>query len=234
MLINQKENRWKYIFKGLGVIFIYFFISFARNIPLRLLNIDLENLPEISYKIYSLIIEIIMFLVIYMIYEPEFNAAIDDIKKNHEKYFKDNFKYYIIGIAVMFGSNMLINFLGGGVSSNEGSVRAEFYSYPIITYISAVFLAPIIEESVFRLSFNALFKNKTLFILTSGLLFGYLHVMSMPLNKLFPLYLLSYSSCGLAFAYMTKRTGNILVPTGFHFMHNGIMMSMQIFLLIFS
>lgn len=234
MIINQKENRWKYIFKGLGVIFLYFFISFTKNILLTLLGIDLENIKEITYRIYSLIIEIIMFLIIYLIYESEFNEAIDDIKKNHEKYFKENLKYYIIGIIVMFGSNIIINLLGGGLSANEGSVRNEFYSYPITTYISAVFLAPIIEESVFRLSFNAIFKNKTLFIIFSGLTFGYLHVISMPLNILFPLYLLSYSSCGLAFAYMMKKTNNILVPAGFHLMHNGIMMSMQIFLLIFS
>ena len=234
MLIDQNKHRWKYIFKGLLTIFLYFFITYIRNIPFILLNINLDDISKTSYRIYLLILDVFMLLIMYLIYEKEFSKAIDDLKNNHNKYFKENLKYYIIGIIIMVGANVLINFLGGGISSNENSVRNELFEYPISTYISAVLLAPIIEETVFRLSFNAIFKNKIIFILTSGLFFGYLHVITMPVNKLFPIYLISYAAPGLAFAYINKRTNNILVSTVLHLMHNGILVSMQIFLFLFT
>lgn len=234
MIINQKKNRLLYLIKGLGTLFLYFFISYIRDIPFYLLNINLEDLPEVTYKIYLLVIEVIMILLIYLIFEKEINEAIDDIKINHQKYFYTHFKTYIIGIVIMLGSNIIINFIGGAMSTNETAVRNEFYSFPITTYISAVFLAPLVEEFVFRLGIKSIIKNKILFIIISGLFFGYLHVIKMPFNILFPLYLLSYSAPGLTFAYMMSKTNNIFTSIGFHLMHNGILMSMQVFLLIFT
>jgi len=234
MLIDQNEHRWKYIFKGLLTIFLYFFITYVRNVPFILLNISLDDVSDVSYRIYLLMLDVFMLLIMYLIYEKEFGKAIDDLKIKHHEYYRDNFKYYMLGIIIMIGSNVLINLLGGGISSNENAVRNELFQYPISTYVSAVLLAPIVEETVFRLSFNAIFKNKTLFIIVSGLFFGYLHVMSMPINILFPIYLISYAAPGLAFAYINKRTNNILVSTGLHLMHNGILMSIQIFLFLFT
>ena len=234
MIIEQRENRWKYLFKGLITIFLYFFISYIRNIPFILLNINLEDISKSAYQLYLVMIDVFKLLIMYFIYEKEFNLAIDDIKVNHLKYFRDNFKYYIIGILIMLGSNILINLLGGGMAVNEQAVRSDLFTYPLSTYISAVLLAPIIEETVFRLSFNSMFLNKYVYVLVSGLLFGYLHIKSMPLSLLTPIYLLSYASSGFAFAYINKRTNNILVSTGLHFMHNGLLVSIQIFLFLFT
>ena len=134
----------------------------------------------------------------------------------------------------MMASNMLINILGGGTSTNETTIRNEFTVFPIYIFISAAILAPLLEESVFRLAFRAIFKNDFLYITVSSLVFGSLHLIGTPINELLPLYLLSYCSCGIAFAYMLKKTNNIFVSMGFHFMHNGLILSMQTFLLIFS
>ena len=48
------------------------------------------------------------------------------------------------------------------------------------------------------------------------------------------LYLIPYSVPGCAFAYILTKTNNIFVPIGFHFLHNGVTMSLQILLLIFG
>lgn len=233
-MITRNKNELKYIIKGISVIFLYFFVSLFKDIPFILMHINTANLPSHIAITYNLAVEILMITIIFTIFDKEIKDAFNDIKKKHYTYFKDNLKYYIIGLIVMMASNMLINILGGGTSTNETTIRNEFTVFPIYIFISAVVLAPLLEESVFRLAFRAIFKNDFLYITVSSLVFGSLHLIGTPVNELLPLYLLSYCSCGIAFAYMLKKTNNIFVSMGFHFMHNGLILSMQTFLLIFS
>ncbi len=234
MIIKQSKNRWNYVFKGLGIIFLYFFISLFKYLPFDILHINYTDINDKTLIIYNLLLSATMIYIIFLIYREEFKLAIKDIKENHKEYFTKYFKIYLIGVIIMMLSNIIISKYGGGISENENAIRDEFKLYPVYTFISAVFIAPLLEESIFRLGIRSIFKNKTIYIIMSGLIFGGLHLMGMPLNKLFPLYLLSYCSEGFAFAYMMSKTNNVLVSTGFHFMHNGIIMSLQFFLLIFT
>lgn len=224
----------KNILKGLLGILIYFAVSFFSAAPLYALGIDPNKLPEYVANIYSLFMEFIIILCIFFLFQKEITNSFKDIKKNNLKYFKKYLKYYLLAVIVMISSNALISILGGGISENESSIRTSFQVSPIYIFVASVIFAPILEEFTFRGCFRAIFKNDVLFILTSGLVFGSLHLITMPLNALFPIYLLSYSSCGFAFAYMLAKTNNIFVSTGFHFMHNGILMSLQTFLLLFG
>ena len=234
MIIDENKNKWTYIFKGLGIIFMYFFISIYKSAPFELLHINPEDLSAYIKIAYNLILEITMIFGIYIVYEKEIKLAIKDIKKNHKTYFDKYLKVYLIGVIIMMLSNFIISIYGGGISENESSIRNQFELYPIYTFVSAVCLAPILEEMIFRLGFRSIIKNKYLYIAISGLVFGGLHLMGMPVDKLFLLYLLSYCSEGFAFAYMMSKSNNILISTAFHFMHNGLIMSLQFFLLIFS
>ena len=234
MLIDQNKNKSKYLFKGLGIIFIYFFISLFKSLPFELMRINIDDISSYITIVYNIIIELIMIFIICWVYNNEIKTAIKDIKENHMTYFKKYFTVYLLGVIIMMLSNIIISKYGGGLSENESAIRSEFQTYPIYTFISAVFLAPILEESIFRMGIKSIFKNKILYILASGLIFGGLHLIGMPIDKLFPLYLLSYCSEGFAFAYMMSKTNNVLVPMGFHFMHNGIILSLQTFLLIFT
>ena len=213
---------------------LYFIVSLCKNLPFILLKINVEDIPQHSYNFYSIVLEITMLVIIYYTFEKEIKLAIKDIKENHQEYFDKYFKTYLIGITIMILSNILINKLGGGISENESAIRDEFKLYPIFTYISAVFLAPLLEESIFRLSFRAMIKNKYFYIIISGLTFGSLHLIGTKIDYLLPIYLISYCSCGWAFAYMMTKSNNILVSTAFHFMHNGLLMSLQFFLLLFT
>ncbi len=234
MLIEQRKNRWNYLFKGLGIIFMYFFVSIYQTLPFTIMHINLNDINEFTKMTYSLILEFLMIFIIYLAYSKEIKAAIKDIKENHTNYFKKYFSVYLIGVIVMMLSNIIISKYGGGLSENESAIRNEFAIHPIYTFISAVFLAPAIEESIFRMGIKSVVENKIIYILMSGLIFGGLHLLTTPINNLFPLYLLSYCSEGFAFAYMMSKTNNVLVPMGFHFMHNGIILSLQTFLLIFT
>lgn len=233
-MIERENSNGNYIFKGLCAIFIYFFVSMFQSLPFDLMHIDTDALPAYLKIAYTLTIEVLMIVIIYYIFEKEYKKAIEDIKKNHKKYFDKYLKYYILGLVFMISANILINVLGGGLSNNETAIRDEFSLYPIYTYISSVLLAPPLEEAVFRLSFRSIFKDNFLFVTISSLIFGGLHLLTMPINSLFPLYLISYCSCGVSFTLMVKDSNNVLTSTAFHFMHNGIIMSMQVFMLIFS
>ena len=233
MIIKQNENRLKYFIKGISIITLYFMVSLFKNLPFIMLDINLEDIPQTSYNFYSIVLEILMLVIIYYTFEKEIKLAIKDLKENHQEYFDKYFKTYLIGITIMILSNILIDKLGGGISENESAIRDEFKLFPIYTYISAVFLAPLLEESIFRLGFRAMINNKLIYIITSGLVFGSLHLIGAKLDYLLPIYLISYSSCGWAFAYMMSKSNNILISTAFHFMHNGLLMSMQFFLLLF-
>ena len=48
------------------------------------------------------------------------------------------------------------------------------------------------------------------------------------------LYLIPYSALGISFAYILQKTDNIFVTIGLHFMHNGILMALQVLVLIFG
>lgn len=234
MVTFEKNTRLKNALKGIFAIILYFFVSLFKDFPLLLMGIHYDSLSIFCKEVYSVSIEILLVLAIILIFKDEFKKAFYDLKKNHLKYFTSNFKYYIIGVAIMMLSNVIILSLGGSSSDNETAIRGQFASYPIFTFISAVFLAPVLEESVFRLSFRNIFKNNLLFILTSGLIFGGLHLTGMLDSNLFFLYLVSYSVMGVVFAYMLTKTNNIFVTMGFHFMHNGILMSLQTFILLFG
>lgn len=234
MVEFTKKTRIKNIIKGISVIFLYFFISIFETLPLALLGINYNDLNTLIKEIYNLGIELILILSIYLILKDEIKSAIKDIKVNHIKYFSNNLKYYLLGVGSMMAANYLIMILGGDISENESSIRSQFDTNPIYTYISAVILAPILEESVFRLGFRNIFKNKFLFVLISGFVFGSLHLIGNFNNPLIFLHLIAYCGCGVAFAYMLAKTNNILVSMGFHFMHNGILMSMQVLLMLIS
>jgi membrane protease YdiL (CAAX protease family) len=66
----------------------------------------------------------------------------------------------------------------------------------------------------------------------SAFVFGGLHVFSSAETLIDLLYIIPYGAPGFVFAYMLSKTDNIFVPMGFHFMHNGILVALQILLLL--
>ena len=226
------DTRLGDIIKGVTAVAIYFLFSLFGNLPLELSGIDIAATPILFQEIYNISLEIIMIIIIIVLFKDYFKKSLTDLKKNHFNYFKKYLKYYILGVAIMMVCNSLIMALGGSTSDNETLVRNQFNFYPIYTFICAVFLAPILEESVFRVSFRKIFKNDILFILMSGLVFGGLHLIGMLDSPLILLYLGAYSALGFVFAFMLAKTDNVFVSMMFHFIHNGVLMSVQ-FLMFF-
>lgn len=229
---NNIKKRITIFKKGLLVVFLYFFTTMFQALPLLLITNDINRLPLIVKTIYLTIYEIIQVGIIIYILKDEIINCLKDMKQNHKFYFSNYAKYYLLAIIVMMISNVIISFINSGnIAGNEQAVRDTFAKAPIYMYFSAVIIAPLMEELTFRQSIRNIFSNNTIFVIASGLIFGGLHVMGNVNSPVDLLYLIPYSAPGIAFAYMLYKTNNVLVPIGFHFLHNGITMSLQMLLM---
>ena len=232
------ENNKEYIIKALkagAALFLYFVLSNLQALPFILLNIDTSTLSQTFRIFYSLFYELFLLMIILLLFLDDLKKAYSDLKKNHKKYFSSCFKYWIIGLLVMMFSNLILQkFSTNGIAGNEQTINELFEVSPLYIWVSAVLIAPFMEELLFRQGIRNIFKNDILFILISGILFGSLHVIGNVQNFWDFLYIIPYSSLGIAFAYMLYKTKNIFVTIGFHFMHNGILMALQFLILLIS
>lgn len=236
-LVNKKakniEKRLINFGKGMTALFTYFTLSELQTLPLVLSGVDYNVMPLALKVIYLLSFEILMVSAIGLILNKEIKKAFIDIKKNHQKYFSKYLKYWLYSLIIMAGSNIIISFInGGGVAGNEETIRQIFTKAPIYMFISAVFIAPVLEELTFRQAFRNIFSNDKLFIIMSGLVFGGLHVVGNVNSPVDLLYLIPYCTPGFVFAYIMAKTDNVFVSMGLHFLHNGVMISLQILLMV--
>lgn len=215
------------------VILSYFLIpTYIKYVVAYLANGSLSE--EISV-ILSIIIEILTLAVILLLFNKRIKENYVDLKKNHKKYFSKYFKFYLIGLAVMYIGNAILIFgLNGGLAGNEESIRSILLVHPIYVYISAVLIAPSVEELVFRGAIKNIIPNSILYILCSGLIFGGMHLVGNITSIIDLLYIIPYSSLGIAFAYIYSKTDNIFITMMLHTMHNGILISIQIAVMLFG
>lgn len=235
-MLNKIINYdYKKLFSGVFVIFIYFFLSLFEAVPLQLAQLNINTIPTSLKIFYMITYEILTMAIIILILNKKVKKDFKDILINHQTYYSKYFKVWLIGLAVMLLSNSFIVFvLNNDIAGNENAVRSLFSISPIYVYFSAVLYAPVVEELVFRQGICNIFGRNYLFVLISGILFGSLHVIGNVTTITDLLYLIPYSSLGVAFAYMLYKTDNIFVSMGFHFLHNGILMALQVLTLIFS
>lgn len=230
----MKKNDKKSLI-GIGVFLFYFFASQFQALPFWILGINTETLPEFVKIIYMIAFQIALIGIIAYIFRRDIKENLEDLKKNHQSYFKEYLKYWFIALGLMMLSNFIILILEpGSVAGNEEAVREMFNTTPIYTFVSAVAFAPLLEELVFRKSFRYMFSNDTLFILASGLVFGAFHVVGSFETFFDLIYIIPYSVPGLVFAYTLVKSKNIFVPISLHFLHNGILMSLQFLLMFLS
>ena len=235
---NKSLEEYKKYLKTCGIaattIIIYSLTSLLELSVLYYAKVNVQTMSILAKTIYLISFDILIMTIIAIINHKSLEKDIKDIKKNHKKYFSENFKYYLLALMVMMSANTIINIIQPGIAGNEESVRSIFNQAPIYMFFQAVIFAPFTEEMIFRKSIRRIIKDNLTFIITSGLIFGGLHVVGNINTFVDVLYLIPYSAPGIAFAYILTKTDNVLVPMGFHFMHNGIMMSLQIILLFFT
>lgn len=220
-------NKLKQIIKGLSVVIIYLVLSELIVLPLLMLGIDYQNLPQYIKIIYILVYELLMLSLIINMFKKELITGWKDLKKNHKDYFNKYFKYWILAVGLMSISNIIISFFVEGQASNQEAIVKMFESSPFYIFITAVVIAPLLEELVFRLAFKNIFGENWLFVLASGLAFGLIHVIGSGNFMAELVYIIPYSIPGFIFAYVLLNSKNIFVPVGLHLIHNGFLIALQ-------
>ena len=232
---NKTPEEFKKYLKiaGIGVatIIIYSMTSLIELGILYYSRIDVAKMSILAKSIYLILCETLIITVIAVMNKQKLKENFKDIKKNYNKYYTKYLKIYALSLLVMIISNILITQITKSIPGNEETIRQTLNKAPIYMFFSAVIFAPFTEEMVFRNSIRNIIQNKYAFIITSGLVFGGLHVIG-NINTIYDLlYIIPYSTPGIAFAYMLYKTNNIFVSMGIHFLHNFLLMTLQIILL---
>lgn len=189
-------------------------------------GIDNNNSLNIikNYSIdYSNILNFITYLFItipvFFIFRPEITYDFMLLKKDEEPIFSKVFTGFafmlLTSVALNLLTMLLQSFSGvGGDSVNQATiVMALQTDTRILMFLSAVVLAPIIEELVFRKAIFSLIKNPKIAILVSSITFGLIHVAAEPnlINLL--VQVIPYLGMGafLSYYYYYKTDSNIVV-----------------------
>ena len=120
--------------------------------------------------------------------------------------------------------NLLINVFLKNISSNEEQVREMLYHNVILAMISISIIAPILEELVFRKSLAPVIRNKWIYSIVSGLLFGSAHILTNFVQGIFVptdlIYILPYGCLGFTFALMDYDNKSVYSSIIIHALHN--------------
>jgi len=210
---------YKYIIKLISSIFIFLFISIFYSV----INIKYTHLnSNVIYLINSFTILICLILVY-------FKEIKEDIKKFELKNLSISLKHYIIGLTIYFIYQLIISkTITSNIPSNEEMVRNLFKANIFIAFISACFLAPILEEILFRFTLFKCTNNKYIFLLTSSILFSLFHVTNLQsIVQIF--FLCSYLILSFTLSYILYKSKNICNSILVHSIHN-LFMALLLFL----
>ncbi len=201
---------------------LFFFGSLLQLIPIFLFKINLDTASDFTRTSLTVFSNIIIVIILILMYRKDLIKGFKDLKEKKASPLGIGFNYWFFGLMIMVFSNFIISlFNQGGTSTNEESIRVIVNNFPVLALLSIALISPIIEELVFRKAFREIFENKWIYLFTSGVIFGGLHVFLSPIHSFVDyLYLIPYCSMGIAFAYMYYKTNNILVPITMHVMHN--------------
>ena len=180
-------------------------------------------LPNFSFfsKIPTYLIYVFIFLLVLILNFKELKKDFIIFVKNFKTYLPFIIKRYLIMLGVMVIVAVPIVYLNNGVtSSNQTLINDMFVKIPFLTFLLSVIYAPIIEESIFRLSIKKFFNNKIVYVLVSGFLFGTLHMIDKFTSFYDLLYIFQYSALGICLATAYYDSKNIFVSMSMHFIQN--------------
>ena len=212
--LNLKES-----IKGIISICMFLVLPYVCQIPFFFLY----SLKLINLNVYMIASYILLLTIYIIIYRKDLLKDFKDFKKNYKSILKTTIEYYLTGLIIMMLSNFIINSIGINNTANEELNRDILENHILFQFITAGFIAPIIEELVFRKSLRKVSDNKYIYITISALIFAIIHILS-SINTLSDLkmliHIIPYGAMGAAFASAYYKTDNIYGTIIIHGMHN--------------
>lgn len=158
------------------------------------------------------------------------------------KIFKSYFKEYFVLILKTWGKALVLIMITTIIiqiitnttqANNQIALQNSFNSNPVFIAILAMFYAPIAEELMFRGVFRKFIKNKKLFVIVSGVVFGLMHVIDDSKTLAEFSYVFVYSILGIYLAGIYAKTNNLCTNIFMHFMQNTFSVIGMILLMFF-
>ncbi len=224
----KHKNLYIQIIKGICVFLLFYYSALFRLIPIAIFHLDIDNLSNSMEVILNTYSNIILLLIIIIIYRKELIKEFKIFKEHLSENMDVGIKYWFMGMLGMMISNIILSIIGLGQAANEEAVQTMIEGLPWLMLIDAGIIGPFIEEIVFRKCFRNVFSNKWAFILTSGLVFGALHIISTNPSLSDWLFIIPYSSLGFAFAAMYEKTDTIYTSMSIHMLHNTLLVLVSI------
>lgn len=220
MSMKEKLKKYSKLIKGILALTIFFSTSFIQRLIIIILGTNIDKLTPKLGVIISCISSLIVTSLLVILYRKDLIKEFKIFKDNISENIDIGIKYWLLGLVGMMVSNLILNVvLNAGQAENEELVQKMIDTMPYLLLISAGILAPITEELVFRKAFKDNIKNKIVFPIVAGLVFGYLHVAGASSLVQF-LYIIPYSSLGIAFAVTYNKTNTVFTSISMHMFHN--------------
>lgn len=203
-------------------VFIFYIASqFTVAIPITIFKINLDNTSTKVIALLNLFPGVVLSLFLFYFYRKDLKEQFKEFKIKYHNIIEEIIKYWGLGLILMMISNILIStFSPVKQAANEVGIREILNSSPVIALISIVIVAPFTEELLFRKSLKDFINNKYLFVIISGFIFGFMHVIGSYKNTYDLLFIIPYGVLGGAFALLYHKTDNIYAPIFAHFFHN--------------
>ena len=219
LLKNIKIKNWL-IF--LGILFIFLYLDYFILAIYYTIGVDIYNLTLIN-KIIILISRYVILIAFFIIKDYKYlKEKWHDFTKNFKKYYKISLKNWFAGFIIMIISNYIISYFYGTIGQNESGVQSLIAKLPLLAFFLTTILAPFVEEMVFRKCLKDCVNQKTLYMILSGLIFGFIHT-SISTNILELLLIIPYGALGFMFAKTINETDNIYATIIMHMLHNGVL-----------
>jgi membrane protease YdiL (CAAX protease family) len=217
------------IYKIIGIVSL-FILNIIYN-ELILLIFKNLNITIINNSFTKIFISITFIIIIGLIFKKSLKKDFNDFKINYKKYLIFGIKYWALGMSLMFIANIIISQYIPLGASNEKAVQLIIKQDLIYALFSACIYAPFVEELIFRKYLRDIVTNNILFIITSGLTFGFVHTLASLGNPIEFLYIIPYGIAGSTFAYIYVKTNNIFTTMSLHLIYNFIMVIASILFL---
>ncbi|MEK5180552.1 MULTISPECIES: CPBP family intramembrane glutamic endopeptidase [Paenibacillus] len=229
-MIDEKLSKRQLI---LGVILaVMYFLGLFSILLIRpvmeILNHVFIWQPEQQNRM-ALLLNGLIYIGVILGFRGFYKQAIHDFRQ----YWVRNMLWMIWGLCliIIIGSMLIPTLISIfhpiTKSVNEVDLRAMLSSYPFIFTVNVVWIGPLIEELVYRVTIYRTIRRKSrlLAYLISSFLFGFQHVYRAVVfqsnyNEMWNIF--SYMAAGLIFAYLYEKRKNILVPIGAHMFSNGL------------
>ena len=229
----MRKKNYENTIKLLISLLLFFCSGDVLKFILKLLNIDIKKLTLGNTMFIEFLLSLIITCTVVFLYfkylKKDFIVFKKDLKKNIRDVVKLFFIFMLVKYLVGIVSSLIIVGLGYEMeatnSANQKTIE-EFVKFsPFLMMFSSSILAPLYEETLFRLGFRKVISNKWVFVIVSGFLFGVLHIF--PLAEGVDLLLgitqsISYVTMGIFLAYAYQKSNNIFTSIGVHFLNNFI------------